>query len=499
MSSAERPLRVLLIDREDAVLRALTRVLTPAGYEVLRARSYEEALAAPNRAEPDILLIESNASGADAPSLIGEIKRSWPQAEIILTAGFDALPQAIAGVKAGAFDLLLKPFESLERALLTIEKAGQHRRLKERLFALEEELSTRRPVQDIVAQSPKMRRVLRLVEVAAPSPANVLLSGENGTGKGRIARLLHDRSPRRERPFISVHCGALSEPFLEHELFGARSGAFPGAKDRPGLLEAADGGTFFLEAIEELPPALQAKFLSFLQTGQTRRFGDASAKSVDVRVIAATRLDLAEVRRAGALREDLYRHLNVLPIKLPPLRERKEDIPLLAAHFLKKHGRILGKAPRGFTSDAILLLQQHPFPGNVRELESLLERALLVCEGDVLTEEDLAFAWEMADEAPPEVRGAERQSAGRAPTHLADPPRDAAPSEDGQLSYTEAKQRALESFDRSYLTSLLFHAGGNVSVASRQAGLDRSNFRRLLRRYGLDPRSFQGESPEPGE
>jgi DNA-binding NtrC family response regulator len=476
LASPDLRTRVLVVDDEETILRSLGRILTQAGCDVRTAKDGDSALTAIGQETLDVVLLDLRLPGGkDGLEILREIKTVSPQVEVILMTGYATVDDAVAAVKAGAYDFLTKPFDSADVVVLAVEKAAERRRLVDRLRHLERELEERGGFGEMVGTGPKMRHVFRIIESVAPSNSTVLILGESGTGKELVARAIHTRSPRRDRTFVPINCAAIPENLLESELFGTVAGAFTGAKDKRGLFEVAHKGTLFLDEIGEIPLALQAKLLRVLQEGEIRRVGETKGQTVDVRIIAATNVNLAEAKEKGTFREDLYYRLNVLPIRLPPLRERREDIPLLAAHFLRKHGRRAGKAMRAIEPEALARLQRHAWSGNVRELESTLERAVVICQGENLTDNDLTFAWEMADESPPR------------PAVIT----PAATAHDVTLPYPEAKQRAMEIFDRSYLTTLLAQTDGNVSVASRQAGLDRSNFRRLLRRYDIDPERYR--------
>ena len=309
--------------------------------------------------------------------------------------------------------------------------------------------------------SPQMLQIYRMIETVAHSEATVLIEGESGTGKELVARALHFRSPRQEGPFLAVNCSALPEGLIESELFGHMRGSFTGAsQSKQGLFEAAHQGTLFLDEIGDLPLTAQVQLLRVLQEGEIRRVGSNDTIKVDVRVVAATNVDLAQAKQRGKFREDLFYRLNVIPIRLPALRDRIEDIPLLAHHFVKKYASRNGKEPPQIVDETLALLKRYRWPGNVRELENAMERAIVLASSEVLSPSEL-------------------------PSQIAEAPDRFAP-EAGVLSnlpYAEAKQSAIHSFERRYLGALMRRSEGNISVAARFAGMDRSNFRRLLRAH----------------
>ncbi|MFN7135375.1 MAG: sigma-54 dependent transcriptional regulator, partial [Myxococcales bacterium] len=370
---------------------------------------------------------------------------------------------AVQAVQVGADDYLTKPFDNIDDVVLTVQKAFERKALLDRNRQLEGMLDVRDRFEGLIGQGPKMQAVFKLISGVAYSSATVLVTGESGTGKELAARALHYKSPRKDRPFVAVNCSALTETLLESELFGHVKGAFTGAiANKKGLFEAADGGTLFLDEIGDIPASTQVRLLRALQEGEVKRVGSNDTVKVDVRVIAATNVDLLKARNEGRFREDLYYRLNVISVQLPPLRERPEDIPLLVHHFLAKYGAKTGKQLSRVDAGAMEALTTHRWTGNVRELENVIERAVVLAQGDVLTVEDL-----------PEGLGEERAGAEIAGATLA------------HLPYAQAKKLAMRAFERRYLTSILNRAEGNISLAARLAGVDRSNFRRLLKQYDV--------------
>ena len=370
-------------------------------------------------------------------------------------------------MRQGAFDYLAKPFEP-DEALLIVERALERRRLRQQARDLRRALDGIHRIDNLVARSPAMTPVLALVQRAAASDATVLVTGESGTGKELVARAIHSSGERSGRPFVGVNCGAIPETLLESELFGHLKGSFTGAtSDRRGLFEEAAGGTLFLDEIADLPLAMQVKLNRVLQERKVRRVGASDEREIDVRVIAATNIDLKARLGAGQFREDLFYRLNVLAIVLPPLRERREDIPLLAAFLLERRGARRPGAPEGFTAEALSALVQYAWPGNVRELENAIERAIAVTDGERIELE--ALPDEVASTLRPRItRGTETR-----------------------LSYREVVDLARDRASREYLIALMRELGGNVTEAARRAGMERESLHRLLKRYGVRSEDFK--------
>jgi two-component system response regulator HydG len=398
-----------------------------------------------------------------------------------MMTGHATVETALAALKAGAYDYLTKPFEDVEVVARGVAKAAERKMLFDRNRELEDRLRRRDGAPEgLVGSSGGMRDVTRMIEAVAYSSATVLVTGESGTGKELVARALHARSPRRAQPFVALNCGALTETLLESELFGHVKGAFTGAqRDQKGLFDAADGGTIFLDEIGDIPPATQVRLLRVLQEGEIKRVGAAESVRVDVRVIAATHRDLTRLVKTGRFREDLFYRLNVINIPLPPLRERIDDVPLLAHHFLRRYAERLGKKVRTLNPDALELLRGYRWPGNVRELENAIERAVVLCRGEAVTAGDL----------PPAVTGRTAPLVREAP----------ASGDDAAWlaqSYAAAKEQALRRFEKGYVEALMKACDNNISAAARKAGMDRSNFKRVLRKYRTDAEPDAGDDGE---
>ncbi len=455
--------RVLVIDDDLQFLKTASRLLARAGFEVLSAGEPVEGLAAATDPEVDVVVSDIRMPNLSGMDLLREIKAKRPGVEVVLMTANATVDAAVAAVKAGAYDYLTKPLDEADRLALTVRRAAEHKRLWERTSALQGMLEAKEKFEDLIGQSRKMADVFRLIESVAYSPATVLIQGESGTGKELVARAIHRRSPRRDAPFVAVNCSALTETLLESELFGHVKGAFTGAvAERRGLFETAHGGTIFLDEIGDVPPATQVRLLRVLQEGEIKRVGAPGTKQVDVRVIAATNVDLDEARSQGRFREDLFFRLNVIAIHLPPLRERPDDIAPLAHHFVRKYAPKVGKRLDGIAAEAMKLLTIHRWPGNVRELENAMERAVVLARGPEIVAGDL----------PPGLGAGHRGS-------------DVDPASLSHLPLAEAKKLATGAFERRYLANLLRRTLGNITRAAKAAGVDRSNFRRLLKEYGL--------------
>lgn len=385
-----RPMsRVLCVDDEESIRLVLRTLLTKHGYEVAVHGSGEAALAALDAFAPDFVIADVRMPGMSGIDLCRALRERGSEAVVIVMSAYGSVDLALEAMKAGAYDYVAKPFKN-DEMLLALRKAEERESLRKENIALKEEVRERSSMGDMLGQSDAMREVFRVVERAAAYATTVLIQGESGTGKELVARALHARGPRASKAFVAINCGAIPGALLESELFGHKRGAFTDAStDKVGLFETAHEGTVFLDEIGELPLALQVKLLRVLQEGTIRRVGENKDRAVDARVVAATVRDLEEEVRAGRFREDLFYRLNVLPIRVPGLRERQADIPLLVDHFLQRNNRRLGTSIRGVDETARKLLLAYRWPGNVRELENLMERAMVLTERDTLGADDL--------------------------------------------------------------------------------------------------------------
>ena len=381
--------RVLVVDDEENLRLVLRTLLKRQGYEVETAESGEQALALVDTFGPDVILTDVRMPKMGGLDLLATLQAKGNEATVIVMSAYGNVDLALEAIKAGAYDYVQKPFKH-EEIVLALRKAEEREALRRENRALREEIRKEHQFEEILAKSQAMQDIFRTIAKIADYKTTVLISGESGTGKELVARALHSRSSRRGAPFVAVNCGAIPENLLESELFGHKKGAFTDANsDRRGLFEEADGGTLFLDEIGELPIALQVKLLRVLQDEMIRRVGDSRDLKVDVRIIAATHRDLTAEVKAGRFREDLFYRLNVLPIHVPPLRVRREDIALLIDHFVARNNTRLGTAIRGVDTEARRILVEYAWPGNVRELENTIERAMVLSEGDLLVASDL--------------------------------------------------------------------------------------------------------------
>ncbi len=388
-SAQDRIPAVLVVDDEPQLVRTLRRMIEPEGFRVQEATD-RAGVTAELVHDPELVLLDLQLGDVSGLDVIADIRQRCPDSEILVMTGYATIDSAVACMRAGAFDYLEKPFNGHLRVTQTLRRALEHRALRVRNRELEGELDRRSALERIVFQSPGMQRVGQMVLDLAPNESNVLIQAASGTGKELIARAIHKTSPRREGPFVAVDCGALPEGIVESELFGYEIGAFTGAvRDAPGLFRSADGGTLFLDEIGELPLLLQSKLLRTIQEREVRPLGATDPVPVDVRIVAATNRELEEEVRAGRFRSDLFYRLRVVSIQIPPLRERPEDIPLLALHFLKDVGR--DSKVRGIEPAALEALISQPWKGNVRELENCIEGAVALAHGPYLSAADLGL------------------------------------------------------------------------------------------------------------
>ncbi len=452
--------RVLVVDDRENMLKLFAKILGEE-YELTTAAEGGRALALVASQSFDVVVTDLKMPGADGFEVLKAVKARSPETEVVMMTAYATVQDAVEAMKQGAYDYLQKPFDP-DAAALVVSRALERKRLREQAATLRRELEDVYAFHNLVGKSAAMREVYQLLEQASGLDITVLLTGETGTGKELAARAIHYHSARKERRFVPVNCGALPGELVESELFGHARGAFTGATGpKAGLFEEASGGTIFLDEIGELPLPTQVKLNRALEEKEIRRVGDNTPVKVDVRVIAATHRDLKSEVQAGRFREDLYYRLHVFPIRMPALRERREDIPLLSMHFLEKHARAFRRELSGFAPDALRALTGYAWPGNVRELANAVERAVAVAQGGEVGVKDL----------PPEVTGAQP---GGLPAEIL-----------AQLPYREAVETARDRVSREYLVALMREFGGNVTRAAERAGMERESLHRLLKRYGV--------------
>jgi two-component system response regulator HydG len=386
--SRQKSIRVLVVDDQRNMRTTLSMLLRSAGHEVDEAEDGHQAIEMGATEAYDVVLTDLRLGTPDGMEVLRAIKEAQPRSEVLVMTAYGTIESAVEAMRLGAFDYLQKPFSEPE-LLLKVQKAIESRTLKGQVEAFAQEFRERYGFDNIVGRSEAVRNLLSRVVRIAPTDVTVLITGESGTGKELIARAVHANSSRAHKPFIPVNCAAITETLLESELFGHARGAFTGATTaRKGLLEEADGGTFFFDEIAETTMAFQAKLLRTIQEGEVRRVGDNRAIKVNIRAIAATNVDLAEAVEEKRFREDLYYRLNVARFKLPPLRERKEDIPLLVEFFLNKYNQKIGRRSQ-LAEGVIERIQAHPFPGNIRELENMVEQGVALATGGLITVDDI--------------------------------------------------------------------------------------------------------------
>jgi DNA-binding NtrC family response regulator len=449
---------MLLLDDEANLCRSLSRALQRDDLHVDAFTNPADAVDALSRNSYALALVDLLMPGMGGLEFLREVRQLSPDTLVVIMTAYATIQTAVEAMRSGAFDYLQKPFTN-EEARQHVDRALQHFHLLQENRNLRDQLADRYGMSNIVAVSKPMQEVFRVIERVANSSATILITGESGTGKELIARALHTQSGRSTGPFVAINCGAIPSELLESELFGYEKGAFTGAhSSKRGLVEQADGGTLFLDEISELLPRLQVKLLRVLQERELQRVGGDRAIKVDVRVIAATNADLTERIRSGDFRSDLFYRLNVVSVRIPPLRARVDDILPLAHHFLRKHdgpGRITG-----FDSVTAQILRRYSWPGNVRELENVVERATLLAKGEEITLSDL----------PPELNpGSEVER---------------------PASIGKSLSAAREDFERYFILECLRRHRGNVSRAAREAGLHRQNFYQKLHKYGIQRRDY---------
>jgi len=461
---------VVLVVEDEEMLRKVCARLLGTTYRVIEAGTLDEASRQLAEGNVDVCLCDIHLPDGDGVVELPRLRRLSRNTEFVIMTGSGGVAEAVTAVKNGAYDFLPKPFEPLERVAMIVAKALERKDLRDRADRLENEVAKATGFERVLGSSPLLRKAMETARQAATSSVSLLILGESGTGKEVVARAVHQTSPRNRGPFVVVNCGALPEALIESELFGHVKGAFTGASsDKRGLFEEANKGTIFLDEIGEMPPAAQVRLLRVLQSGEVRRVGASDAKIVDVRVLAATNVDLKAAMKDGKFREDLYYRLNVISVEMPPLRNRRDDVPALALHFLHLAAKRANRPVQGITDEAMRALIAWHWPGNVRELENTVERAVVLTRGTELDSADL----------PDHFFGSERVSADGGTNPATDTPK-----------YQEARERALVEFDRGYIAALLRVSEGNMAAAAAIAGLDRSNFRKVVVRAGIDFREY---------
>jgi DNA-binding NtrC family response regulator len=459
--------RVLILDEDRIILQSLAQFLAREGYEARTADEPADALAQLDAAQFELLIADVNIPGVNPANFLREVRRRFPQTVVVVITGYGSIEGAVEATKMGAFDYLTKPIVD-DEIRVVVEKAIRQQSLLFENQTLKQQLDLRFGLENVIGHDYKMLKIFDLVEAVADSRTTVLMTGESGTGKSLLARAVHHRSPRRDKAFVEVSCGSLPEMLLESELFGHVKGSFTGAiADKMGRFMAADGGTLFLDEINSASPAMQVKLLRVLQERAFEPVGANETKTVDVRVILATNVDLTQLVAQQQFRQDLYYRINVVNVRLPNLRERLTDIPLLANHFLKKYVAETGREILGFTDAALAALQRHTWPGNVRELENAVERAVVLCRRPHIDESDL----------PETVNGQPfslRLVGGITATG------DAVPDVPMPLAV------ALEEPERRIIERALRRNNYNRQVTAAELDINRTTLYKKMRKYQLD-------------
>jgi DNA-binding NtrC family response regulator len=452
---------ILIVDDEQDMLGLLKRSLEPdLGCRVSTAASAEEALKQLAESAFDLVLADIRMPGMDGLELLEIVKRKNPDQTVVMMTAFGEIDTAVGAIRSGAYDFITKPFEH-DALVLRLEKALERSTLIRENQRLQQACAPLSVFQTLVGKSAVMQRLYETIQMAAKTELTVLITGESGTGKDLTARAIHDLSQRSRGPFVAVNCPTVPENILESELFGYRKGAFTHAtENRIGLFQEAHGGSIFLDEIGDISPTIQTKLLRVLQEKEIKPLGDTRSITVDARIIASTNQNLEVKIKKGEFREDFFYRLNVLPIRLPGLREHREDIPLIANHLLEKHCAAMGRPLKRVSPELMQVFMKLDWGGNVRELENLVMRGISFSSGSDIRVEDVGWA---AGEG--ERRAADVEVAG--------------------LGYKQAKQRCLEQFNRDYLGELLASCKGNVSQAARMCGLERQALQQIMRRYGV--------------
>jgi DNA-binding NtrC family response regulator len=438
--------KILIVDDETVVRDSLGKWFSSEGYQTRSVASAREALESLTNTEYDVALLDIKMPGMDGMELQTRLKEADPELSVIIMTGYASVETAVQALKHGAYDYITKPIDPDELSHL-VANALEHRRSRREVVRLRENLLEVSPSTEMIGKAPSMKKVCELIEMVAPTEATVLITGESGTGKEVVARAIHAAGPRRYMPMVTIHCGALTETLLESELFGHEKGAFTGAQYRKkGKFEVADGGTVFLDEISDISLKTQTDLLRVLQEKEIVRVGGNQPVKVDFRCVAATNRNLEGLVKAGTFRPDLYYRLHIFCIDLPPLRDRREDIPLLTAHFLNKFCMMTSRPVPQISAEALQILMNHEWPGNVRELENAVERALVVCRGPEIRPADFSF----------QFQGAEAPSG-----------------------------RTLDDVERVHIERVLRETDHNLSRAARILDIDRTTLYNKLKRYGL--------------
>ncbi|MBI3371829.1 MAG: sigma-54-dependent Fis family transcriptional regulator [Betaproteobacteria bacterium] len=461
--------RILVVDDEEIIVRSCIRILGGGDYTVDAVRDGAEALRKVDENPYDVLILDIMMPRVDGMEVLQRVKEMHPAIEVIMVTGLSQIDTAVRSMKLGAFDYLPKPFDPDELKLV-VERALERRRLLQENLNLKTEVGSKYRFENIIGASPGMQAVYRLVAQVAPTSSTVMLTGESGTGKELIARAIHFNSLRKDGPFIPVDCNALSENLLESELFGHVKGSFTGAvSSKRGMFELANNGSLFLDEIGNISLSIQAKLLRVLQERAYRAVGDTRTQSVNIRLITATNKDLKSMVAGGSFRDDFYYRINIFPIHVPPLRERREDIPTLAFHFLNVFGEELGKKVTEISEGAMSALVNYPWPGNVRELENTMHRAMILTSDKAIRQAHLANIMESL----PLDREVPRTG------------------EELKRIKKEARERSVEDIEKLFVVEALKRNAWNVTRSAEETGMQRTNFQALMKKYQIRVRGTE--------
>ncbi len=469
----ERKPRILIVDDEADVRKSCRKILAMHEFEIFEAEDAQQALVSLDNEKIDIVLLDINLPDHSGMDILSEIKSKYGYTEVVMMTAFGTIDNAIQALKIGAYDFLTKPFQDIEALPRTVNKAFEKKILIEKTRKLENELFDKYSFSNIIGKSPSMKNVFTTISDVSYSSSTVLIQGESGTGKELVAKAIHYNSPRKDKELIAFNCSALTGSLIDSELFGHVKGSFTGAiNDKMGLFEAADNSSIFLDEIGDMPVETQVRLLRVLEENEVKAVGSVASKKVNVRVIAASNQDLKKLVEEKKFREDLYYRLSVIVIDLPPLRNRKDDIPVLAYHFLKKYNERNNKNISHISLEVIRILESHPWQGNVRELENVIERGVVVSKGDTLEVQDLPV------NLVPERTLIHRNIDSKAISL-------------NEMSFKEAKSRIVDSFAKEYFSSILSDANGNISRAAERAQVERSNLKKLLKKYNIKTEIFK--------
>ena len=462
--------RILIVDDEQIVLRSCLRILRSEDYEIDTAGDGLSALGMVNENAYDVLILDIKMPKMDGIEVLRRVKEARPDIDVIMITGLHDIGTAVQAMKLGALDYLPKPFEPDQLKAL-IAKAFDRRALREGTLGQESDDSPEYQFENIIGSSLPMQNMYRMIARCAPTNSTVMIRGESGTGKELIARAIHYNSLRKDQPFVPVDCTSLSENLLESELFGHVKGSFTGAvSNKKGLFEMADGGTLFLDEIGNISLATQAKLLRFIEEREFKAVGDTRTLTVDIRLITATNKNLEDMVADGEFREDLYYRINIFPIEIPPLRDRRDDIPLLATHFLKRFSEDMNHKATEFSGGAMNLLMNHDWPGNVRELENVVQRAVILASGDIIRQGHLVNIIDMLPHVDLDV------------------PRT---SDELKEIKKVARQKSVENVEKHFVIGALKRNRWNVTRAAEETGMQRSNFQALMKKYDIRIRGIE--------